>query len=220
MPRVISRCSVTDKRKCETTRQNSRLITHSLQNGHHSLQALGDGQLSGNVLHHALVQAFEQRHTLGEALAEVDFATHCALGDGTHLLANACTIGQLVDHLGLNQRRIHIEADQTARTAIDVVALERHIDTKFVRHLHQLRLHRVTILDRTAHRELDTRFWGASVGFEGHTTRQATNCVDIQFLLSNYFGCLGNLSCGNFTTEQSDDISVFALRQNGVINRS
>ena len=74
-----------------------------------------------------------------------------------------------------------------------------------------MRLHCVTILDRTTHRELDTRFGSTAVGFEGHTTRQTANSVDIEFLLGNDFGCLGNLSCGNFASEQSDDVAVFAL---------
>ena len=89
----------------ETARKNRRFVSHPLQDGHHALQPFGDGQVAGDLLHDRHVEPLEQRHALREALAEIDFAAHGALGDGAHTVADARPVGQFVDHFGLDQRR-------------------------------------------------------------------------------------------------------------------
>ena len=44
--------------------------------------------------------------------------------------ADAGPVGQFVDHFGLDERRIHVEADQPPAAAVDVVALERDVEPR------------------------------------------------------------------------------------------
>ena len=109
-----------------------------------------------DLLHDRDVEPFEQRHALGETLAEVDLAPHRAFGDGAHLRADACPFGQFVDHFGFDECRIHVETDQPPAAAEDVVALERDVHP-VVREGHELLLNgrRGLFGERSAHREFD-----------------------------------------------------------------
>ena len=46
----------------EAARQNGRLVTHALEDGHHALQPFGDGQAAGYLLHDRDVEPLEQGH--------------------------------------------------------------------------------------------------------------------------------------------------------------
>ena len=43
----------------ESTTQNGNLVATSLQNRHQSVGTLGNGQVFGNILHHAYVQSLQ-----------------------------------------------------------------------------------------------------------------------------------------------------------------
>ena len=167
----------------------------------------------GNFLHHAHVKPLQQRHTLGEALLKVDFATHCACGDGFHLVAHTGTDCQLVDALGLDKRRVHIEADEAAAAAVHVVLLERHVEAQLIADAHKLGLHRL-LVDRIAtHRKFDTgALWSFAVVGDGNTARETLDVVDVQPLLSHNATDGGNLLRSDFPAENGDDIAVFALQ--------
>ena len=115
LPQVVSEVG-------ETTGEDSRLVSHALEDGHHAFETLGDGQRMGDLLHDRDLESLEQGHAFGEAFAEVDLSPHGAFGDGAHLGADAGPFGQFVDHLGLDERGVHVEADQAAAAAVDVVA--------------------------------------------------------------------------------------------------
>ena len=57
--------------------------------------------------------AFEQRHAAAQAFLEVlDLAAHRGLGDGGDFGLLADRVGDLVDALDVDQRRVHVERDQ------------------------------------------------------------------------------------------------------------
>ena len=68
----------------KSTTEDGNLITAGLEDIHQSINPLSNGQVLGNVLHNADIQAFKQSHTTGETLFEIYFATHGTLGDGTN----------------------------------------------------------------------------------------------------------------------------------------
>ena len=95
----------------------------------------------GDVLHDMRIQALEQFHPFRETLLEVYFASHCPLGNLPYLVSDPGTLGQFVDTFRLNQRRVHVEADETAHSAVHVIPLERKVYAHVGRHFHQLFLH-------------------------------------------------------------------------------
>ena len=99
----------------------------------------------GNILHHAHVEPFQQGHTPGKALLEVDLSTHGTLCDGPYLGTDAVALRQFVNTLGLYQRGIHIETDQAAHAAEHIILLEREVDLHLLRKFHELRLHLLTV---------------------------------------------------------------------------
>ena len=54
------------------------------------------------------------------------------------LVADAGVTRQLVDHLALDQRRVHVERDEPAVAPEDRVVLERDVDIARVGHARQL----------------------------------------------------------------------------------
>ena len=112
----------------------------------------------GDILHHRSIEPFEQTHTTGKTLAEVDFAAHCFFGDFAHLIAHTGAFGQLVDALGLNQCGIHIEAYQAAAAAVHCVFLKGDIEAFTRGDFHESALHFVAVDRSAAHRKLDAGF--------------------------------------------------------------
>ena len=202
----------------EAARQNGRLVTHALEDGHHALQPFGDGQAAGDLLHNRDVETLEQGHAARETLAEVDFAAHGAGRDRPHLVADSGAFGQFVDHLGLNQRRIHVEADQAAAAAVDVVFLERNVEPD-LRQIHEPLLHRAALLvgERPAHRKFDARFGRTVVLAERDAARQALYGVDIQPVLCHHACHFGDMACRDRTSQEGDDIAVLALPADPVV---
>jgi glucose-1-phosphate thymidylyltransferase len=57
--------------------------------------------------------AFEQRHTAAQAVFEIgDLTAHRCLGDGCHFCLAACGIGDLVNALDVDERRVHVKRDE------------------------------------------------------------------------------------------------------------
>ena len=129
----------------KAAREDGYLVATALEDGHQTVGALGDGQVLGNVAHDADIEAFEQADATGKTLLEVNLATHGALGDGSHLGTHTGTLSQLVDALRLNERGVHIEADETAHTAEHVVLLEREVHLHLGRELEELALHLLAV---------------------------------------------------------------------------
>ena len=97
-------------------------------------------------MHDTCVQPLEKCHSLPKALSEVDLSAHGTGGDLLYLIPDACPIGKLVDHLGLDERRVHIEADQAPHPAEHAVLLEGDVHMVLVRYADDMSLHRHLIL--------------------------------------------------------------------------
>ena len=112
----------------ESAREDGDLIATALQNRHQTVDALCDGKILGNLLHHTDIEALQQSHPSCETLLEVNLTTHGALRDGTHLSPHPIALCQFVDALRLYQRGVHIEADEATHTTEHIVALEGEVD--------------------------------------------------------------------------------------------
>ena len=201
----------------ESAGQDGNLVAILLQNIHQAVHALGDGQVLGNVLHDAHVQPLQQGHPLAEALHEVNLAPHGPLGDSLHLVAHPGAHGQLVDDLRLNQRGVHVEANQAAHASVHVVQLEGEIHLQLRSHLHQLRLHLLAVLRRAAHREFDAGFRLRLGLVQGDAARQALDGVDVHALVGQDAGGCGNLVGGQLAAQQRQDVAVLALHAHPVL---
>ena len=112
----------------EAAGEDRRLVAESPQGADQPLGAVGERNAVDDLLQRPLGQAFQQRHAASERLLEIELAAHRALGDLPNFLAGAGQRGQLVDHLALDQRGVHVERDQPAVAPEDRVVLERDVD--------------------------------------------------------------------------------------------
>ena len=178
---------------------------------HQPVEPLGKRQALGDIGHDRLVKPLEHRHAAAEALREVDLTAHRALGDRAHLGSDTGTLSQLVDHLGLDQRRVHVEADKPARTAEHVVLLERYVHAQLGRQLQKARLHTLLVVRIPSHRQLDARLGSPRVLVERNTARQAQDRVDIESLLGHDARYGGDLLGRQLAAEHGNDVAVLAL---------
>ena len=191
--------------------QNGNLITTGLEDVHQAVDALCDGQMFGNVLHNADVESLQQGNATGETLLEVYLATHGTLRDGTHLGSHTVALGQLVDTLRLDERRVHIETDQAAHATEHVVFLEREVNLHLLRQFHQFRLHLLAVDGFATQRELYAgphMFCGIHNAF---TTCQAKNGVDVQSLVCQDTCCRLNLTGFQLSAQHHENVAVLAL---------
>ena len=190
------------------------------QNFQCTRHAFGDWKIFGDFLHHAFVQAFEQRNPAFETFAKIDFAPHCRFCDCLHLVANSGAHCEFVDYLGLNQRGIHIEAYQTAVAAVEVVFLERNVVAALLREAHKLAVQQWFVFWRTAHRHLHT---GACLAFESlvfherHTSGKARYGIDVKILICKHFGNVCNQRCRYVASQKRYDVAVFALEAHPMV---
>ena len=125
----------------KTTAEDGNLISTPFQYRHQSIYSLRNGHGIGDILHDACVESLQQSHPAGKALPEVDLASHGTLRNGSYLRSDASPFGKLVYALRLNERRIHIEADETTHAAVHIVFLERKVNLHVRRYPHKLFLH-------------------------------------------------------------------------------
>ena len=163
----------------KTTGEDGNLVAAGLEDGHETIDALGDGQVLGNILHDADVEALQQGNTTGEALLEVNLSAHGTLGDGANLVTDAVALSQLVDALCLDECGVHIETDKATHATEHVVALEGEVDLHLVRQFHELGLHVLSVNGLATQRELDAGSGMGAVLLDALATRQSDNAVDI-----------------------------------------
>ena len=202
--------------KGESAGEDGNLVAVFLQHQHQALGPFGDGQVFGDVLHHGDIQPLEQRHAFGERLLEVDLAAHGSGRDGGHLVAHAVTGGQFVDAFGLNQRGVHIEADEAAHAAIHVVLLERAVHRHLAAHLEQFALHHVAVARRAAQGELNAGLVACGVGVFGvfgqrRTSGETPDGVDVESLLGDDFRHGFQLLGREASAQHGEDVAVLAL---------
>ena len=125
-------------------------VRGNLKDRHQSLQTLRDWQIAGDILHNRDIQTLEQRHTLGEALAEIYLTAHGSLGDCGNLITHSGTLRKLVNNLSFDKRRVHIETYQATRTAVNIILLQRDIQSR-AGHIHKSFLKQAAILKITSH---------------------------------------------------------------------
>ncbi len=138
----------------KATGEDRHLVAEVFECTDQPLRPFGDRQLLGNPLQHRLIQTFQQRHAPPKALGEIDFAAHGRLGNFRHLIADAGHLRQFIDHLGLDQRGIHVETDQATAAAVEIVLLHGHIDIHLLGYLQELGMHGRDILHFAAQRQL------------------------------------------------------------------
>ena len=99
--------------------------------------------------------ASEQRHPTTKALLKIQLAAHRRRCNRRHLRANAVSGGKFVDHLALNERRVHIKGDQTPIAAIHIVSLHRDVHGIGTRNRHQAPAQRLLITECAAQSHLN-----------------------------------------------------------------
>ena len=92
-------------------------------------------RLGPHLVEDAGVEAFEQRDALPQRGGEVELAAHGRLGHLGHLGGAAGPVGEQVDDLVLDQRRVDVHHDQPHRPPVEAGPLHRHVHPAVDGHL-------------------------------------------------------------------------------------
>ena len=197
----------------ESAAEDGNLVAAGFEDAHQAVRAFRDGQMLCDVPHHAHVQAFKQCHAFCKAFLEVNLSAHGAFRNGSHLVVHAVTAGQFVDALRLDERRVHIEADEAAHAAVHIVLLEGEVHAGLRAHGHQVLLEGLPLLIRkeAAERKLHA---GAHVLFrmlDTHAARKALNGVDIEAIAADHLRGGMDLRGAEAPADDGEDVAVAAL---------
>ncbi|CAI8736232.1 NAD-specific glutamate dehydrogenase [Pseudomonas sp. IT-194MI4] len=195
----------------EAARQNRGLVAQALEFGEQGFGALGQAQGSTDGVQHADVQPLQQGQALLEAGAEVQLAGHRPLSNRGHLVANAGGLGQFVDDLGFNQRRVHVEHRQTTVTAEQRIFLEGDVDVQLLRNAEEFSPQRLRVSRFATHGKLDATLALVGRGVQRHAAGQTVDMVDVQTVFGGDRTHTLQLLGGHFAGQQGDDVAFLAL---------
>ena len=125
--------------------------------------------------------------------------------------------GQFVDALGLDERRVHIEADEAAHAAVHVVLLEGEVHAAVLGQGHELLLEGGLVVQGAADGELHA---GADVALrmlDAHAARQALDGVDVQAVPCDNLGGRLDLPGAEAAADGGEDVAVAALAAHPVL---
>ena len=196
----------------EPPREYADPVTEPLQGGDQPLRPLGDRQPGGDLLQHRRLQTLEQGQPAPEALLEVELAAHRRLGDRRHLLADPGRPRQLVDHLDLDERRVHVEDDEAPVAPKEVVRLEGHVHLLGPADLEQVVAQPREVGGLPPQGELDA---GPPVGVglpQGEAAREPGDAVDVDPVGGDDAGDAGEYAGAQLAPEQGHDVAGLPLQ--------
>src|SRR5690606_33910918 len=195
----------------EAAREDRRLVAQAAQLRDQGFGAFGQAQGLADFLQHAFRQALEQRHALTEAGLEVQLAAHRPFGNLRYLGADPGRLGQLVDHLGVDQGGIHVKHHQPPIAAEDAVLLEGDIHVQLLRDGQELGPQRRWISGLAPYGKLDAAL--ALIG--GHALRDALgqpiDIVDVQAVAGGDFTDPSDMFSGHPPRQQGNDMPRLTL---------
>lgn len=195
----------------EATGEDGGLVTQALEFGEQRLGAFSQAQRRTDLVQHANVQALEQRQALLEAGTKIQLATHGPLGDFRYLLTDPGSLGQLVDHFGFDQCRVHVEHRQTTVATEQRILLEGDVDVQLLGDAEELGAQGLRISRLATYRELDAALALLGRGVQRDTTREAIDMVDVQPVLGGDRADPLQLLGSHPPGQQGDDVPGFAL---------
>ena len=129
----------------------------------------------------------------------------------SNFVINSSTLGKFINHLRLDQRRVHIKADQSTHTPKHTILLERDIHLIFIRHLHKLPLQLFPIPRGTSQRNLDTCFGNTLRLNQRDTPCETVQSINVHSLQSHFTSnCRDHLGC-KLLRQEGHDILIFTL---------
>ncbi len=186
-------------------------IAEPAQGADEALRAVHQRHRVDDLLQRRLGHAAQQRHPLPEARPEVHLAAHGGFGDGGHLRADASVPGEFVDDLGANQRRIHVERDEPAVTAVRGVVLKRDVYPVTHRQREQVAAERRFVGQRPGGCQFDAHprhFQGRT---ERHASGQAVDAVDVQPGAGDRTAHVRQVRCRQRRAQHRHEIPALAL---------
>src|SRR5690606_20046012 len=136
---------------------------------------------------------------------------HGPLGDFGDLLTDTGGLGQLVDHLGFDQRRVHVEYRQTAIAAEHRVTLEGDVDIQFLGHAEELGTQRNRVGRLATYGELDAALALLGRHVQRHAPGKTVDMINVQSVLGGNRADPLQLLGTDLARQQSDDMTSLAL---------
>ena len=131
------------------------------------------------------------------------------------LVAGAGQPRELVDHLALDQRRVHVERNKASIAAEDRVVLERDVDLAGFGDRRQRGSHAILVhLDRRRRRgggELDAEALRGCIALERRARREAVDAIDVEPVRRHHARYLRDVRGRDRGTEHRDDESPARL---------
>ena len=195
----------------EAAAEDGNFVAAGLENAHEAVGAFRDGQVLGNVLHYRYVQALQECNPLGETLFEIDLSPHGALGDGRYLIIDPVAAGEFINAFCLNERGVHIKADEPAHAAVHVVFLEGEVHAAVGGKGHELLLESAFVFQRAADGEFHAGTDVALRVLDAHAAREALDGVDIEAVTGDNLCGRLDLTGTEASADDREDVAVFAL---------
>src|SRR5277367_3222394 len=140
----------------EPSREDRRFVAKHLESSDQLLGPFNQRNGVQQLSHSYLFESAKQRHPAPETLLELNFSAHRRLGDLHHLVAYTSQLCQLINHLALNQRGIHVEGKQPPVATEDALSLESDVDFQIMSGGEKCRAHRRLRRGIPIHHKLDT----------------------------------------------------------------
>jgi hypothetical protein len=132
----------------ESTAHDRGLVAEPFQRPHEGARPRGQEERCTDPVQGGLVEPGQEPDSLSERILEIDLPRHGRLGHLGHLRAASALLGQQVDDLTLEERRIGIEDDQMLGPAMEAVHLDRDVDFPLYRLIGQCPPEQVEIASR------------------------------------------------------------------------
>ncbi len=122
-------------------------------------ETLGGGEVHSRISGVTDYLADDDKHALEivrfKALPEVQLTTHRSPRDRRHLGTNSVPLGQFIDHLSVDERRVHVEYHETPVASVYRIALNTEIEIQHRGCRHEFFLESIAIQQRSTQAHFD-----------------------------------------------------------------
>ena len=121
----------------KTTRHDAAVIAQPAQRAQGGARPRSQLDLLPDLLEDRSIHASQRRHPAVQRLGEIQFAAHGGLGDLGDRGVCADPVGEHLDDLTLDQRRVDVKDDEPLGPSRQAVVLDRDVDALVHRHPRQ-----------------------------------------------------------------------------------
>ena len=195
----------------EAARENGHPVSQPPQRGGEPFGPVHQRHMFQHRLQRRVRQPLQQGHAPAKTGLKIQLAAHGRFGNPPHLAAHARQRCQLVDHLGPDQRGIHIEGHQAAVAAVDIIVLEGDVDVVLFGEAHQGRAETLLVVQIAGGRQFHAHAVGALGRVERRAPGEPVDAIDIEPGAGQDAAHPGQVYGGDLRPQDGDEESASRL---------